>query len=201
MNWYKRKVLPKLLDKGMGTDKLASIRMRIVGKARGVVLEIGSGPGYNFQHYKNVDKLYLLEPSKELIEISKKRTAGGALPVVYLNAKAEKIPLEDSSVDTVVSTWTMCSVEDPLKVLNEIKRVLKPGGQLIFIEHGASPKILVRFLQSSLSFVTKYFTGNCHYDRDFKKMIDKTGFRRVGIDIYGESLRPLVYNYEGVVLK
>lgn len=171
--WYQRVVLPRLLNKEMGSKEFEDVRRTVLAGVSGVVLEIGVGPGYNFLHYGNLSKLYALEPSKELINIAMARAGALSFPVEFLNTEAEAIPLQAQSVDTVVSTWTLCSVADPKRVLQEIKRVLKPHGTFVFAEHGASPHAALRILQSSLTAVTKHFTGNCHTIDHLRKCSQK----------------------------
>lgn len=197
-NWYQKNIVPRLLNSEMGGEELEKIRREVLKDASGAVLEIGVGPGYNISLYKNVSKLYALEPSEELIEIAKTRISTSVFPVEFLKAPGENIPLPDQSVDTVVSTWTLCSVTDPVKVLREIKRVLKQEGKFIFVEHGASPNIALRIVQTISTSLTKHFTGNCHYDREFDKLIKEVGFSIGKMEHPKERFKPLVYNYQGI---
>ena len=184
----------------MGSEELEKIRQEVLQDASGIVLEIGIGPGYNLALYKNISKLYALEPSKELTEIAKTRSGSVNFPIEFLNTGAENIQLPDQSIDTVVSTWTLCSVNDPKKVLQEIKRVLKPDGKFIFVDHGASPNAGIRAIQTISTSVTKYFTGNCHYDRQLEKLIKEAGFDIEKIEHPAERFKPLIYNYQGVAI-
>lgn len=197
LGWYQNKVVPKLLNSEMGGEELKKIRREVLQDARGVVLELGVGPGYNIPLYNNISKLYALEPSGELVEIAKTRVGGVSFPVEFLSVGAESIPLPDHSIDTVVSTWTLCSVSDPQKVLQEIRRVLKPQGKFVFADHGASPRMGVRLAQKLFTAVSKYFTGNCHYDRDIERLIKEAGFKIEGIEYFPEDHKPLIYNYQG----
>ncbi len=182
----------------MGSAELDKIRRSALVNAVGTVLEIGVGPGYSLAHYKNITKLYALEPSKEILAIAKRRADVLTFPVEFLNTGAESIPLPDYSVDTVVSTLTLCSVADPKKVLQEIARVLRPHGTFIFVEHGASHNPGMRLLQTAFTKVTKYFTGNCHYDREIERLIEEAGFRVKTIEYAHERFSPLIYDYQGV---
>ncbi len=198
MNWYQKNIVPRLLNSEMGSKELEEIRRVVLASACGIVLEIGVGPGYNLPLYKNISKLYALEPSKELTDIAKTRANTLLFPVEFLNTGAENISLPQHSVDTVVSTWTLCSVSDPKKVLQEIKRVLRPEGNFIFVDHGASPNFALRAIQTGLTSVTKYFTGNCHYDRKLEELIREAGFIIKKIEHPHEQFKPLIYNYQGV---
>lgn len=197
-SFYRKQILPRLLNSEMGAEDLMKIRKEVLVDAVGITLEIGVGPGYNISIYKNISKLYALEPSKELVEIAKKRADGSSFPIEFLNSSAESIPLPDNSVDTTVSTWTLCSVSDLPKALSEIKRVLKPGGKFVFFEHGASPKPFTHFLQKFFTSITKYFTGNCHYDRNIEIFVKRAGFVLDKIEYSRKGLMPLIYNYKGV---
>jgi ubiquinone/menaquinone biosynthesis C-methylase UbiE len=200
LDWYQKKVVPRLLNKEMGKEEFEAIRREVLADASGVVLEIGVGPGYNLALYTNVTKLYALEPSQELVDIAKGRAQNLSFPVEFLTAGAEKIPLADSSVDTVVSTWVMCSVNDPAKVLKEIRRVLKPEGKFVFVEHGASHNGFWHTIQRILTPITKHFTGNCHYDRKMVTLIEGAGFTIQNLSHPKEKFRPLIHNYQGVAV-
>lgn len=198
-NWYQRVIVPRLLNKKMVAKDLEDVRKVVLQDAYGKTLEIGVGPGYNILLYTRVSKLYALEPSQELIDIAKNRSQSVNFPVQFLKAGAESIPLPDNSVDTVVSTWTLCSVNNIQTVLLEIKRVLIPGGKFIFVDHGASPKPNIHFLQKICTPITKHFTGNCHYDRRIQEHIKNAGFVIQKMEHSTEKFRPLIYNYQGVV--
>ena len=130
-------------------------RTEVVKQARGAVLEIGFGSGYNLPFYKDVSKLYALDPSAELFAYAKDRISSVSFPVEYLQNSAENIPLEDNSIDAVVSTWSLCSIPDLSRALQEIKRVLKPDGKFYFIEHGQSPKRINSMVQKFTHYLLK----------------------------------------------
>lgn len=197
---YNKYILPWKLNREMGSVDFNPTRREISEKAVGVVLEIGAGSGYNFPFYKGIQKLYGLEPSKELYAYAKERAGRVQFPIEYLQASAEKIPLADHVVDTVVSTWTLCSVSDLPRALTEIVRVLKPRGKFIFIEHGRSPKPLNYFLQKLTTPLTRHFTGNCHMDREIDTYIRGAGFEFEELVKEPEDGRPLMFSYQGVAI-
>ena len=199
-NWYQKHIVPRMLNAAMSRTDFEKIRPRVLADASGVVLEIGVGAGHNFPFYKNISKLYALEPFPELVSLAKTRAQSLSFPVEFLIAGAEDIPLPDHSIDTVVSTWTLCSVSDPKKVLSEIKRVLRPEGKFVFVDHGASPNTFVWLMQTIGTSVTKYFTGNCHYNRPIEILLKEAGFTITKIAHPTERFKPLIYNYQGVAM-
>lgn len=200
MNFYNKHILPRLLDLSMKKSELERHRPSVVGEATGVVLEIGFGSGLNLSHYKNITKLFALDPSLELYNLAKKRISKVAFEVEYLQASAEKVPLDNNTIDTVVSTWSLCSIAQPEQALGEALRVLKPGGKFLFIEHGKSPRSFVFKLQRLLTPAWKHLSGNCHLDREIDKLIREAGFELQKINKFPGD-EPLMYFYQGVALR
>lgn len=200
-NWYRRVIVPRLLNTVMASEGLEKIRHEVLVNASGIVLEIGLGPGYNLPIYQDISKLYALEPSKELLDIARPRAVARLFPVEFLDAHAECIPLPDHWVDTVVSTWTLCSVIEPKKVLQEIKRVLRPQGKFLFVDHGASPHPGVLLAQRAITSVTKNLTGNCHFDREIEGLVREAGFSMQKVKHPRERFKPLIYNYQGIATR
>lgn len=197
MNFYNKYILPKLLDASMKKEGLEKYRPEIAGRAEGVVLEIGFGSGLNLPYYKNITKLFALDPSLELYNLAKERISKVTFAVEYLQASAEKIPLGDGVIDTVVSTWSLCTIPQPEQALKEVLRVLKPGGKFMFIEHGKSPRQLTFNVQKALTPAWRHLSGNCHLDREIDKLIKEAGFEFQEIESFpGEE--PLIYLYKGV---
>lgn len=201
MNFYNKHILPNFLDFSMRNKDMQKLRPSVVEKASGTVLEIGFGSGLNIPYYKNITKLYALEPNKKLYSLGKNRIAEAKFPTEYLPASAEKIPLEDSSIDCVVSTWTLCSISNPEIALQEIKRVLKTGGKFIFIEHGKSPNNFLFKLQYLLTPVYKKLSGGCHLNREIDKLTQDVGFKIEHLEKFQLKSKPLAFMYKGVVLK
>ncbi len=167
MNFYNKYILPKFLSFEMKRKDMEKYRPSVASQAFGTVLEIGFGSGLNLPcyDYKNITKLYALDISLGLFDLAKESIEQVKFPVEFINASAEKIPLADGSVDSVVSTWSLCSIPHPSVALGEVFRVLKPGGKFIFIEHGKFPKGFMVNIQKFLSPLSEFFYGGCSLDR------------------------------------
>ncbi len=174
MSFYARHVLPRLLDSAMRSRRIMPYRQRIAGAAEGRVLELGIGSGLNLAHYGvAVRELIGVDPSPELLAIARRRAAGRA--VTLLEGSAEMLPLDDASVDAVVTTWTLCSVSDAARALAEARRVLRPGGSLLFVEHGRSPSPRVARWQDRLDRPWGCLAGGCHLNRRIDALIAASG--------------------------
>jgi ubiquinone/menaquinone biosynthesis C-methylase UbiE len=199
MSVYSRFLLPPLLDFAMKYEELTILREKMIPAARGVVLEVGIGSGLNLPFYTPaVTKLYGLEPSAELLTTARRRSSGLAFPAEWLNTAAELIHLPDSGVDTVVVTWSLCSMKDPAAALGEMNRVLRPDGRLIFIEHGLAPDARVQSWQNRLTPVWRRLAGGCHLNRKMDDLIRSAGFSIATLQAaYIPGPRPLTYTYVG----
>jgi ubiquinone/menaquinone biosynthesis C-methylase UbiE len=177
MGFYRNYVLPRLCDFAMRNKELSPFRARIVGAAEGRVLEIGAGSGMNLGFYHaSVRELFALEPDQNLTQVARTRATVAARSVTFLAASAEEIPLDDRSMDTVVTTWTLCSIPDALQALREMRRVLKPAGHLLFVEHGLAPEPNVRKWQNRLDPIWSRISGGCHLNRPTAALIESGGF-------------------------
>ena len=199
MSIYQKWILPRLVDVAMRNRAATRYRSLIVPKARGTVLEIGVGSGLNLPFYgTGVEHLYGLDPSEELLAMARKKARAIAFPIDFIAHACEEIPLDDSSVDTVVMTWTLCSITDPAKALKEIRRVIKSGGTLLFVEHGLAPEIRVQAWQQRLNPLWSKLTGGCNLNRKMDQLIRTAGFDLAGLKTeYAEGPRPLSYMYSG----
>lgn len=200
MGLYDRYVLPRLIDRACGIKAVGLQRQKIVPQARGRVLEIGIGSGLNLPYYDpaRVERLWGLEPSAELRRMAERKAIGLAFPVEFLGLPGEQIPLADDSVDTVLVTYTLCTIPDAAAALREMRRVLRPHGRLLFAEHGRAPEESVRRWQARLTPLWKRLAGGCHLDRDIPGMIEREGFRIVELDsAYLPGPRPLTFNFRG----
>lgn len=178
MNLYDEWILPWAINRVMARKMFSAERARMVPMATGQVLEIGLGPGFNMPYYsQQVERLFGLEPSAKLRQIASGKVQLVSFPVTFIGLSAEQIPLDDQSMDTVISTWTLCTVPDVQQALAEIFRVLKPEGQFIFIEHGLSPDRTIRGIQNTLNPLWKRLGGGCNLNRPIDDLIGDAGFR------------------------
>ncbi|HWD26777.1 MAG TPA: methyltransferase domain-containing protein [Rhizomicrobium sp.] len=179
MGFYDRHILPWLLDAAMSTKPITYQRRKVVPRAEGRVLEIGFGAGHNLPFYdaSKVSHLWALEPSAEMRARAAERVAASPIKLDYLGLSGESIPLGDAEADTVLITYTMCSIPDVAKALGEMRRVLKPAGRMIFCEHGSAPDAKVDRFQRRINPVWKSLCGGCHVDRPIPKLIQDAGFK------------------------
>jgi ubiquinone/menaquinone biosynthesis C-methylase UbiE len=200
MGLYAKYVLPRLIDLGMRNKDTARLRSIWIPQARGEVLEIGIGSGLNLPFYSaDVQRVRGVDPSGELQRMARKRTPGCGMPVEFLSQSAEEpLALADESIDTVVATWTLCSIPDVRRALGQMRRVLKGDGRLIFIEHGRSPDAGVVAWQDRLTPMWKHIGGGCHLNRKIDELIAGTGFQILELKTcYLPGPRPMTYTYQG----
>lgn len=197
------RVYPRLLDRVCGTAAISHERRRCIARATGHVLEVGVGSGLNLPLFdpRRVVGVIGVDPSAPLLARAAQRAC--SVPVELCEAVAEQLPFDAGRFDTVVFTYTLCSVDDPAKALLEARRVLRPGGQLVFIEHGRSPDPSVFRWQRRLTPVWKHISGNCHLDRDVKREIEAAGFSIDELGGYQDHHRPgrLSFAYVGVATR
>lgn len=200
MGLYGRFVLPRLIDSAMRNKDAAELRSKVIPGARGVVLEIGVGSGLNIPFYTAaVSRLYAVDPSRELLDMARRKAEGAPFPIEFLNHTAERVPLADHNVDTAVVTWSLCSMADARAVLREVKRVLKPDGTLIFVEHGLSPDLSVQAWQNRINPVWRRVAGGCNLTRRIDRVIRSAGFTIGELRTrYLPGPRPMTYTYEGI---
>lgn len=164
---YDKYILPRLINWAMDEKRLAPLRAQLLAQASGTVVEIGFGAGANLAHYPaTVQKLIAVEPSEPLLKLALKKLPVFKAEFTPLVASAVKLPLKSQSVDCVVSTFTLCSVSDTMSVLREAKRVLRPGGKLLFVEHGLAPEKNVQRWQKRLTPIQRRLAGGCCLDRN-----------------------------------
>ena len=203
--YYETKIVPKLLTVLCNTKPNHYQRKKVVPLATGDVVEIGVGPGLNLQYYnfEKVNKVIGIDPSDELNKIAKKNADKVNLDIEFNLSSAEIIDLPTSSVDSVVCTFSLCSIPDPNKALNEIYRILKPGGKYFFCEHGISPDLTTRVFQNATNIFYPKLSGGCHANRDITKLITDSGLNIIEKDTMylPGSVKFLGYNYWGVAVR
>ena len=179
MPFYRDHIYPRLVSLLGDPKPIREVRRRIVPLARGRVLEIGVGPGVNFVHYDpaRISKVYALEPNPGMIRLAERQRRRTELNVEFLDLPGERIPLEGRTVDTVLSTFTLCTIPGVVEALRGVRRVLKPGGKLIFFEHGLSPDPRVRRWQEWSEPIPHWLFEGCHVTRDIPSLIEQSGFR------------------------
>lgn len=186
MGFYSRYIGPKFVSCLCSTDDIAAERERIVPLARGVVLEIGMGPSLNLPFYnpEQVKKVIGVDPNQAFLDLGEVRRQSSLVPLEVIRAPAEALPLEDNCIDTAVVTYTLCSVDDPEQALREIRRVLKPEGRVLFLEHGLSPEAGVARWQYRLNPVWRSLAVGCNLTRPTAELFKKAGFHIQDMEEY-----------------
>jgi ubiquinone/menaquinone biosynthesis C-methylase UbiE len=202
-SWYATHVLPRLLDVACGVAPITAQRRQLLPQASGDVLEIGLGTGLNLPHYDRgrLRSLSAVEPALEMHGKARRRAARAGLQVQLIGLSAERMPLADAAFDTVVCTWTLCSIPDPVAALHEMRRVLRPHGRLLFCEHGRAPDEAVRRWQRRLQPAWGCLFGGCQLGRDMPALLAAGGFRVPDLQAgYLPGPRAATYNYWGAAL-
>jgi ubiquinone/menaquinone biosynthesis C-methylase UbiE len=199
MSFYQRRILPHLVHQSMRQTTFAAYRKRIVPAAEGRVLEIGVGSGLNLPFYsEQATHMIGLDPSAPLLSMAGKAADRIGRRIELLEASAEEIPLDSRTIDTVVITWTLCSVPDVTGALREIRRILRADGRLLFIEHGRSPDADVRRWQDRLTPLWKRVAGGCHLNRPVPELVTQAGFDIERIETgYMKGPKAMTFMYEG----
>ena len=199
MGLYQDHILPRLIHLAMRQRNLAAYRRRVIPAAEGRVLEIGVGSGLNLPFYgATVERVIGLDPSPKLLALAGEAGRRASVPVDVIENSTETIPLYNRSIDTVVTTWTLCSIPDVQRALGEMRRVLKPGGRLLFVEHGRAPEPGVRRWQDRLTPVWRRIGGGCHLNRAISELIESAGFRIERLETgYMRGPKVMTFMYEG----
>ena len=187
----------------MRNRRLAPYRQQVIRPARGLVPEIGVGSGLNLPLYGSaVDHVVALDPSPDLLRLASQRRRDPRVPTAILRASAEQLPFADSRFDTIVMTWTLCSIPNPSVALAEMRRVLKPGGRLMFVEHGLSPDARIIRWQHRLTPCWKRIGDDCHLDRKVDDVIRAAGFHVDALDTrLHERAEPWTFMHQGSATK
>lgn len=176
--FYQQRIFPHLLNQVMQTPSMMDGRAELLGKVRGEVLEIGFGTGLNLPFYQEVDQVYALEPNRDVYQLAQKRVFEAPFHVQHIQASAEKLPFADHSVENIVSTWTMCSIANLDKAIQEIYRVLKPQGTLHLIEHVQyHDNNTLKKLQDLLTPIQKVIADGCHLNRNIELELLNANFK------------------------
>jgi len=197
--WYDRYVLPRILDLACGVKPIREQRQKVVPLATGEVLEIGIGTALNAPFYEKarVRRIVGVDPALQMHALALRRIKAAGLEVELLGLSAEKLPLKDQTFDTVVCTYTLCSIPDPVRALAEIRRVLRPGGKLLFSEHGLAPDESVRRWQRRLQPIWGPLAGGCSLSLDVPAVLEAAGFKTKTESRYIPGPRFASYHYWG----
>ncbi len=203
MGLYSRYILPKAVHCACNLKQVRRQREKVIPHARGRVLEIGIGTGLNLPYYDTtrVRKVWGLDPEPAMIRMARRVADSVPFEVDFIGLTGAEIPLEDDSVDTVVVTYTLCSIAEPLPALLQMRRVLRPDGELLFCEHGAAPDPSIRRWQERINPLWKRIGGGCHLNRAIPAEIEAGGFRITSLDsMYIGGWRPASYNFWGTAV-
>jgi ubiquinone/menaquinone biosynthesis C-methylase UbiE len=204
MGFYGDQLLPRFQDKVMGRKAASEVRARVCAHLHGEIVEVGFGTGLNAPYYPSaVTKVFAVEPSTVCMRIAEPRIAGSPAQIELAGLTGERLDLPSAEFDAVLSTWTLCTIPDLAAALEEIRRVLKPGGALHFVEHGHAPDPNVATWQHRIEPLNKRLAGGCHLTRRIPEMIEQAGFDVGQLDSYyfqGEP-KPFGYTFEGRAVK
>ena len=200
MEFYAKHILPRCLDKACGIGPITKQREKIVPLAEGVVLEIGIGSGQNLPHYNpgKVTKIIGVDPDDHIWKRSEKRRTACPIDIERIGLSGEDIPLDTNIADSVVITYSLCTIPDPVKALREMTRILKPGGQILFSEHGKAPDAKVHRWQNRIDPLWKKIAGGCHSGRDIPALFHQADLKLLDLqEMYIPGPKVLGYNYWG----
>ena len=203
MGLYDKYVLPKMVHFACGQKPSMKQREKIIPLAKGAVLEIGIGSGLNIPYYQahQVDHLWGIDPSRDMWAIAEKNARERHLDAEFIETGAESIPLDNNSADTVVITYTLCTIPDVNSALQEVRRVLKPGGKLLFCEHGEAPDEGIQRWQILVNPIWNRLAGGCNLNRPIPRLLEQSGFRSNDMQtMYIPGWKPASFNYWGSAL-
>ena len=203
MGLYSRYILPRVVHFACGLKPNMRQREKVVPRARGRVLEVGIGSGLNLPYYDptKVSKVWGLDPAPEMTRMAERAARSLPFEVEIIGLPGDEIPLEDNSIDTVLMTYTLCTIPDAIPALRQMRRVLRPGGELIFCEHGEAPDASVRRWQERLTPIWRRLGGGCRLNKPIPALIEAGGFRVKSMDtMYIPGWRPASFNYWGAAI-
>jgi ubiquinone/menaquinone biosynthesis C-methylase UbiE len=197
---YSRYILPRIIHLACGTRPAMQQRAKIIPAARGRVLEVGIGSGLNLGFYdpERVESVHGIDPAPEMLRMAEKAARGATVAVELVPGEGERMRFDDRSFDTVVMTYTLCTIAEPVRAVREMARVLRPGGRLLFCEHGLAPDERVRRWQRRINPLWGRVGGGCNLDRDIPALLRAGGLRIVSLETrYLPGWRPATFNYWG----
>ncbi|PSB23168.1 SAM-dependent methyltransferase [filamentous cyanobacterium CCP2] len=203
MSFYSQKILPYLLDWAMSDSAYGEYRRAVLSEVQGEVLEIGFGTGLNLSYYpEQIHKLVAIDANPGMNALARKRVENARITVDHRVLNGESLPMADGSFDSVVSTWVLCSIAQVEQALQEVYRVLKPGGRFFFVEHGLSNEPTVQVWQNRLTPLQKVIADGCHFNRNIRKLVEQQ-FEQVTIDEFYADKTPKIvgYLYKGIATK
>ncbi|HET9731747.1 MAG TPA: class I SAM-dependent methyltransferase [Acidimicrobiales bacterium] len=203
VGFYEDQVLPRFINWALANRELARIRERVTAGLSGEVLEVGFGSGLNVPYYPGaVRRVKAVDPATVGRELARGRVAASPVRVDYVALDGQELPIESASVDHALITWTLCTIPDPVRALGEIRRVLRPGAEVHFVEHGRSPDAAVARWQDRLTPLQRRLFGGCHLNRQIDALLAGTGFEITRMDrYYIKGPRALGYMFEGVATR
>jgi ubiquinone/menaquinone biosynthesis C-methylase UbiE len=203
MGLYRDQVLPRIVDLAMRGSDVEQVRARVAAGLDGEVLEIGFGSGLNIPYYPaGLTRVWAVDPAAVGRKLAAKRAAASAVPIEYIGLDAEKLPTGDASADHVLSTWTLCTIPDPMVALAEIIRVLRPGGAFHFVEHGRSPDPKVARMQDRLNPLQRRVFGGCNLNRPIDQLVTASGLEITRLDTYYmKGPQAVEHTFEGIAVK
>jgi ubiquinone/menaquinone biosynthesis C-methylase UbiE len=203
MGFYREQILPRLTDLALRGTEAAQLRTRAAAGLSGEVLEVGFGSGLTMPYYPPaVTRVQAVEPSAVARKLAADRIAASAVPVDYVGVDAQALPLEDATVDHVVSILTLCTIPSAERALAEIRRVLRPGGAFHFVEHGLSPEETVARWQHRLTPLQRRIFGGCHINRPIDRLIARAGLELARLDnYYLKGPHAFGYMFDGIATK
>jgi ubiquinone/menaquinone biosynthesis C-methylase UbiE len=203
VGFYVDHVVPRIADLALSRKEFSKLRARVCEGLSGDILEVGFGSGRNVPHYPPaVERVRAVDPATVGRRLAAKRLAASPVPVEFIGLDGEDLPLEDASVDHVLTTWTLCTIPDVDRALTEMRRVLRPGGALHFVEHGLSPDANVARWQNRLTPIQRRLAGGCHLNRPIDRLVERAGLIVAPLEtFYASGPRFFGYLFQGVATK